>query len=205
MILYFTGTGNSRYVAQRIAERMGDEALCINDKIREKDTRPMKADGSLIVVAPTYAWRLPRIVVEWLIKTPFPDTKEAWFVMDCGDGIGAAANPVIDRAAARIAAGEGLEEKPSTLLDRMLSGAVNDAFYPLFVKDKAFIAGEKCTGCGACVRLCPRKNITLSGGRPRWSGNCTHCMACISYCPTQAIEYGKKSAGKPRYHIEVVK
>ena len=48
----------------------------------------------------------------------------------------AAANPVIDRAAARIAAGEGLEEKPSTLLDRMLSGAVNDAFYPLFVKDK---------------------------------------------------------------------
>lgn len=182
MILYFTGTGNSRYVAQRIAERMGDEAHCINDKIREKDTRPMKGDGSLIVVAPTYAWRLPRIVVEWLIKTPFPDTKEAWFVMDCGDGIGAAgrynrqlcaekgwiykgtaqivmpenylamfgtpekdeaahivaaANPVIDRAAARIAAGEGLEEKPSTLLDRMLSGAVNDAFYLLFVKDKA--------------------------------------------------------------------
>ena len=40
MILYFTGTGNSRYVAQRIAERMGDEAHCINDKIREKDTRP---------------------------------------------------------------------------------------------------------------------------------------------------------------------
>lgn len=55
MILYFTGTGNSRYVAQRIAERMGDEAHCINDKIREKDTRPMKGDGSLIVVAPTYA------------------------------------------------------------------------------------------------------------------------------------------------------
>lgn len=250
MILYFTGTGNSRYVAQRIAERMGDEAHCINDKIREKDTRSMKGDGSLIVVAPTYAWRLPRIVAEWLIKTLFPDTKEAWFVMNCGDGIGAAgrynrqlcaekgwiykgtaqivmpenylamfgtpekdeaahivaaANPVIDRTAARIAAGEGLEEKPSTLLDRMLSGAVNDAFYPLFVKDKAFITGEKCTGCGACVRLCPRKNITLSGGRPRWGGNCTHCMACISYCPTQAIEYGKKSAGKPRYHIEVVK
>ena len=72
MILYFTGTGNSRYVAQRIAERMGDEAHCINDKIREKDTRPMKGDGSLIVVAPTYAWRLPRIVVEWLIKNAVP-------------------------------------------------------------------------------------------------------------------------------------
>ena len=117
----------------------------------------------------------------------------------------AAANPVIDRAAARIAAGEGLEEKPSTLLDRLLSGAVNDVFYPLFVKDRAFAAGEKCTGCGACARLCPMKNITLSGGEPHWGGSCTHCMACISYCPTQAIEYGKKSVDKPRYHIEEVK
>ena len=229
---------------------MGDEAHCINGKIREKDTRPMNADDHLIVVAPTYAWRLPRIVTEWLVKTPFPDTKEAWFVMDCGGEIGAAgrynrqlcaekgweykgtaqivmpenylamfdtpekekaarivtaANPVINRAAACIAAGEGLEEKSPTLLDRLLSGAVNGAFYPLFVKDKAFAAGEKCTGCGACAGLCPLNNITLLNGKPRWGGNCTHCMACISYCPKQAIEYGKRSAGKPRYHIEEVK
>ena len=27
-------------------------------------------------------------------------------------------------------------------------------------------------------------------------------MACISYCPTKAIEYGKKSVGKPRYTFE---
>lgn len=29
-------------------------------------------------------------------------------------------------------------------------------------------------------------------------------MACISYCPTQAIEYGKKSLGQPRYHFEAL-
>ena len=28
------------------------------------------------------------------------------------------------------------------------------------------------------------------------------CMACICYCPKEAIEYGKKSKGKPRYHFE---
>lgn len=26
--------------------------------------------------------------------------------------------------------------------------------------------------------------------------------APICYCPTKAIEYGKKSVGKPRYHFE---
>lgn len=27
----------------------------------------------------------------------------------------------------------------------------------------------------------------------------THCMACICRCPTQAVEYGKRSQGKPQY------
>lgn len=45
-------------------------------------------------------------------------------------------------------------------------------------------------------------NITLPNGRPVWGDNCTQCMACICYCPTEAIEYGKKSLGKPRYRFE---
>lgn len=51
-------------------------------------------------------------------------------------------------------------------------------------------------------KLCPLNNITLQNARPVWGSNCTQCMACICYCPTRAIEYGKKSAGKPRYHFE---
>ena len=61
-----------------------------------------------------------------------------------------------------------------------------------------------CTGCGRCAQLCPTNNIVLRSGKPVWGGNCTHCMACISYCPTEAIEYGKKSVGKPRYRLEAL-
>ena len=35
-----------------------------------------------------------------------------------------------------------------------------------------------------------------------WGSDCTHCMACICDCPAEAIEYGKKSVGKPRYTFE---
>ena len=59
-------------------------------------------------------------------------------------------------------------------------------------------------GCSKCVELCPLNNIHLENGKPVWGKNCTHCMACICYCPKEAIEYGKKSRNKPRYHFEAL-
>lgn len=34
MVLYFSGTGNSRYVAKRIADALGDELLSMNERIK---------------------------------------------------------------------------------------------------------------------------------------------------------------------------
>ena len=39
MILYFTGTGNSRYIAKKIADFVEDSLICINDKIKNNDTK----------------------------------------------------------------------------------------------------------------------------------------------------------------------
>lgn len=39
MIIYFSGTGNSRYIAKRIADNMRDELIDANDKIKRRDTR----------------------------------------------------------------------------------------------------------------------------------------------------------------------
>ena len=81
---------------------------------------------------------------------------------------------------------------------------MNPVFYALFVKSRAFTAGDACTGCGQCARLCPTGSITLREGKPVWGPGCTHCMACICRCPAAAIEYGKKSRGKPRYHLDAL-
>ena len=88
MILYFTGTGNSRYVAQRIAEALGDELLSMNDRIKTGDASPVTSDERLVIVTPTYAWRIPRIVQVWLAETGFPCGAQVWFVMTCGSEIG---------------------------------------------------------------------------------------------------------------------
>ena len=67
------------------------------------------------------------------------------------------------------------------------------------MKDRAFRTTDACDGCGKCVRDCPLNDIELRDGRPVWLGRCTHCMACITGCPKEAIEYGKRSVGRPRY------
>ena len=102
----------------------------------------------------------------------------------------------------RIQAGQAFAATRNSLYDRFMSGPVNPIFYRFFVKANAFRADDACISCGQCVKRCPMNNILLKEGKPVWGKECTHCMACICYCPAEAIEYGKKSVGKPRYHFE---
>ena len=114
------------------------------------------------------------------------------------------AEPALQKVLAQLRAGQEFPPPRDNLYDRFMSGPVNPIFYSCFVKANAFTVGNACTGCGQCVRRCPTNNITLQTGKPVWGQNCTHCMACICYCPAEAIEYGKKSLGKPRYHFEAL-
>jgi len=91
MILYFSGTGNSRYIARKIADAFGDNVVCINDKIKCGDTQVIDSEGRLIFVLPTYAWRIPAVVERWIRETVFSGVNKAWFVMNCGSEIGNAA------------------------------------------------------------------------------------------------------------------
>lgn len=266
MILYFSGTGNSAYVAKRIAKCLDDSALDLFDRIRADVGNPcgspggnpcgsiggsisaesaaLHSDRPFVVVAPTYGWQLPHIVRDWIRKVDFSGSRSFYFVLTCGDSIGNAgvyakrlcdekgfaymgcaevvmpenylamfpvpdeeksrrivekAFPVIDAIAGRISRGERLEHKPG-LLSKVLSGPVNSFFYRFVIGDKKFTVSEDCIRCGKCERECPTGNIDCTGGMPKWNGNCIHCMRCITKCPTGAIEYGKKSVGKPRYH-----
>ena len=66
MVLYFTGTGNSRYLARRIAEGLEMPLYDLNACIKAGDTAPVQTGRDVVLVTPTYAWRIPRVVSEWL-------------------------------------------------------------------------------------------------------------------------------------------
>lgn len=250
MVLYFSGTGNSRYIAKRIADALQVEVVNLNEKIKANDYSPIDAGQDIILVTPTYAWRIPRIVSDFIAKIELTSAKRIWFVMDCGGEIGNAAKynvkladkkhlqymgtaqirmpenyiamfgaPDVDKARTIVESAEpsiigtiecikSAQPFPTprnNLYDRFMSGPVNPIFYKFCVKAHAFEANDSCIGCGKCVKNCPLNNVSLKDGKPVWGKQCTHCMACICYCPTKAIEYGKTSVGKPRYHFEELK
>lgn len=91
MVLYFTGTGNSRYLARRIAEGLEMPLYDLNACIKAGNTAPVQTGRDVVLVTPTYAWRIPRVVSEWLGKTELTGAERIWFVMDCGSEIGNAA------------------------------------------------------------------------------------------------------------------
>lgn len=88
MILYFSGTGNSEYVAKRIGKETGDEVNNLFEKIRKNDFSEMHSKRPWIIVVPTYAWRIPRIVQKWIENTVFTGNANMYFIMTCGGKIG---------------------------------------------------------------------------------------------------------------------
>lgn len=69
MIFYFTGTGNTRWVAQQIAEAIEEELLFIPDLIREgRYEFELQEDERIGFCFPTHGWQPPRILRDFVRK-----------------------------------------------------------------------------------------------------------------------------------------
>lgn len=88
MILYFSGTGNSAHVANKLAEQLGDTALNLGYYIKNNIHKPIHSDKPWVIVVPTYGWQIPHIVTNWILQTELTGSKDAYFVMTCGDDVG---------------------------------------------------------------------------------------------------------------------
>lgn len=91
MIVYFSGTGNSKYIASKLANKLKDNLISLNDRIKHNDNSSIEVNGNLIIVTPTYAWRIPKIVYNHISESEFKHVKNVYFVMSCGGEIGNAA------------------------------------------------------------------------------------------------------------------
>lgn len=97
MILYFSGTGNSRYAASIIASQTGDELMSMNDILRARmrgdpdARRDFHSDSPFVFVCPTYCWRMPHVVEDFLRESRFSGDMRAYFVLTCGKSTGPSA------------------------------------------------------------------------------------------------------------------
>lgn len=69
MILYFSATGNSKYVAKEISKETDDELIPLRDLIKWKEYNIEVSKGENFgVVMPTYFYGLPSILLDYLKK-----------------------------------------------------------------------------------------------------------------------------------------
>lgn len=88
MVLYFTGTGNSEYVAKRISEALYDDYLNLFDKLKNNDFTEVRSEKPFVIASPTYGWQIPHILRDWLKNTKLTGNKNVYFVMTCGGEMG---------------------------------------------------------------------------------------------------------------------
>lgn len=80
MILYFTGTGNSRYVARIFSEVLEDELVSMNAFLKSGKRPALVSEKPYIVVCPDYAWNVPKVVAGLLKELELGGNENMYFV-----------------------------------------------------------------------------------------------------------------------------
>nr|WP_072537590.1 EFR1 family ferrodoxin [Anaerococcus mediterraneensis] len=88
MILYFSATGNSEYLAKSLANELGDEIVDLFSYIKEGRSGFFVSDCPFVFVCPTYSWRVPLFLSKYLLTCGFKGSRDFYVVMDYGDSFG---------------------------------------------------------------------------------------------------------------------
>ena len=182
-IYYFTGTGNSSWLARRLAERL--QAAPPSSIVAARHSGALTPGEERIgIVAPIYI--------------PFGGAPEP-----------ARVDERLARAAQRVEDVAGIIQRGDRVVqldhDRLRCWVHPGLLYKLGYKfipgsDGGYHVEGDCNGCGTCARLCPVDNIAMVDERPCWNQRCEQCMACLQWCPREAIQIKDKTQGERRYH-----
>lgn len=89
MILYFTATGNSRRIAELLAEAVHDTAVSIVDCLKQGSMPVGLSEADRLgVVFPIHSWYAPRVLIDFLLRLRLPDRCYRYAVCTCGDDAG---------------------------------------------------------------------------------------------------------------------
>ena len=84
MILYFSATGNTEFIAKELAKRLDDDFINLLDRVRTQDFTPIHSSKPFIICAPVYVCEMPRFMSQYLKKLTFTGSKDVYFVFTSG-------------------------------------------------------------------------------------------------------------------------
>ncbi len=259
MVFYFTGTGNSLWVAKTLGEVFDEPLMSIAGELR-KETEELayrlKEDEMIFFVYPVHSWGPALPVMQFIARLRIENYRKQriYSVATCGDECGFTNDILKNSLTKRGLPLHGsyslkmpnnyillpgfnvdtkeveqykLEQAPDHL--SAIIAAIREhqghfyqrgsfpflksrIIYPLFARyagklQGSFYATDTCIACNLCAKICPTGTISIcNDGKPQWAKKtCVQCTACIHYCPVRAIEFGKVTLKKGRYHHPEIK
>jgi len=88
MILYFSGTGNSKFVAEVLGDQLNDEVVSLRSYLKSGRPAEFHSEKPYVIAAPIYAWRFPKNVVDFVKASEFKGNKKVYFVCSMGEDLG---------------------------------------------------------------------------------------------------------------------
>ena len=212
IILYFTATGNSLYVARQLADEIGivypiygqtppNMVRRFIQKARLKAAYKFAVltYGNMQFVAAGIWDELSRKsgnAFDYITSILMVDNWLPNFDMNEQIKIDKHIPESLERITADIAARKheipSTEERARQLFDRFIRdrGLDPEVGYLMHSEDY-FVVTDACIGCAVCTEVCPRGNYELTSTGVKTEGDCDFCFACIQNCPQKAIKFAE--------------
>jgi len=84
MVLYFSATGNTAYIARELARQLNDDCIDLLDRFKSQDHSPLHSDRPFILCAPVYVCEMPRFLSQYLKKQTFSGSRDVYCVFTSG-------------------------------------------------------------------------------------------------------------------------
>lgn len=199
MIYYFSGTGNSEWVANTLAQKTADACVNIADIAKDENVTVSK-DGVFGLVFPVYAWNLPEIVLDFIKRVRLEKGAYAYAVCTCGEEAGLVMNVIktkikldcgysIAMPNNYIVAGDIDSEDEALEKVRAAVGMIDSISLSVNVREKGRF--EVNAGKVAAVKTFVAShffNKYARSSKPfKTSYRCDGCGLCESICPVKNI------------------
>ena len=90
MVLYYSATGNTEFIARQIAARLDDPCVDLLERIRTGDLTPIRSRKPFVICSPVYVCEMPQFLTDFLRDVKLSGNRKVYFVFTSGGYAGIA-------------------------------------------------------------------------------------------------------------------